>query len=251
VSQVILFEFCLRLAVGLSCIVIFTLGRGIGLQFFRTVMLVVLGLSVLGSLNGPGWRSMPAVLLALCSIWSFFGFVFWTLGRVRLAAGAAILLFFSTVACFIFWTYHQSNSSTGMALAMGNGLSSALLLGSMVAAMLLGHTYLIAPTMSIEPLRLLVWWVAGSTLGRSMIVCASLIRTQGRVDAGPAPESPQQFWWWMVAARALIGVVGPAIIAWMVWQTARIRSTQSATGILYAGVILVFFGELLGQLLGI
>jgi hypothetical protein len=35
----------------------------------------------------------------------------------------------------------------------------------------------------------------------------------------------------------------------MVWQTARIRATQSATGILYAGVILTFFGELISQLL--
>jgi hypothetical protein len=54
----------------------------------------------------------------------------------------------------------------------------------------------------------------------------------------------------MLGGRILIGLVGPAIIAWMVWQTARIRSTQSATGILYAGVVLAFLGELLGQLLG-
>jgi hypothetical protein len=35
----------------------------------------------------------------------------------------------------------------------------------------------------------------------------------------------------------------------MAWQTARIRSTQSATGILYVAVIFCFLGELTGQLL--
>jgi hypothetical protein len=35
----------------------------------------------------------------------------------------------------------------------------------------------------------------------------------------------------------------------MAWETARIRSTQSATGILYVVVILSFLGELTSQLL--
>jgi hypothetical protein len=119
----------------------------------------------------------------------------------------------------------------------------------MVAAMLLGHTYLIAPTMSMDPLRRLVWWVGGSVAGRAIVAAAALVLTVHRGETGPTPVSAEQFWWFMLAARGLIGFAGPAIIAWMVWQTTRIRATQSATGILYAGVILVFFGELLGQLL--
>ena len=35
----------------------------------------------------------------------------------------------------------------------------------------------------------------------------------------------------------------------MAWRTARIRSTQSATGILYVVVIFCFLGELTSQLL--
>jgi hypothetical protein len=35
----------------------------------------------------------------------------------------------------------------------------------------------------------------------------------------------------------------------MAWQSARIRSTQSATGILYVVVIFCFLGELTSQLL--
>ena len=46
-----------------------------------------------------------------------------------------------------------------------------------------------------------------------------------------------------------IGLVGPFVLAIMAWQTARIRSTQSATGILYVVVILTFLGELVSQVL--
>ena len=49
--------------------------------------------------------------------------------------------------------------------------------------------------------------------------------------------------------RWLVGFVGPAVLGWMAWQTARIRSTQSATGILYVVIILCFLGELTSLLL--
>ena len=46
-----------------------------------------------------------------------------------------------------------------------------------------------------------------------------------------------------------LGFVAPLVLGWMAWQTARIRSTQSATGILYVVVIFCFLGELTSLLL--
>jgi len=46
-----------------------------------------------------------------------------------------------------------------------------------------------------------------------------------------------------------LGFVAPLVLGVMAWQTARIRSTQSATGLLYVVVIFCFLGELTGQLL--
>jgi hypothetical protein len=46
-----------------------------------------------------------------------------------------------------------------------------------------------------------------------------------------------------------LGFVGPLVLGWMAWQTARIRSTQSATGILYVVVVFCYLGELTSQLL--
>jgi hypothetical protein len=41
----------------------------------------------------------------------------------------------------------------------------------------------------------------------------------------------------------------PLVLGWMAWQTTRIRSTQSSTGILYVVVIFCFLGELTSLLL--
>ena len=49
--------------------------------------------------------------------------------------------------------------------------------------------------------------------------------------------------------RWAVGFAGVLGLTWMAWRTARIRSTQSATGILYVVVIFCFLGELTGQLL--
>ena len=46
-----------------------------------------------------------------------------------------------------------------------------------------------------------------------------------------------------------LGLLLPFVLGVMAWKTARIRSTQSATGILYVVVIFCFLGELLSQLL--
>ena len=47
----------------------------------------------------------------------------------------------------------------------------------------------------------------------------------------------------------LAGIVGVGLLAGLTWQTLKIPNTQSATGILYAAVILAFIGELMSQLL--
>jgi hypothetical protein len=56
-------------------------------------------------------------------------------------------------------------------------------------------------------------------------------------------------WWLMVSLRWGAGLVLPLVLAWLTWQTLKIPNTQSATGILYAAVILTFIGELTSQLL--
>ncbi len=44
--------------------------------------------------------------------------------------------------------------------------------------------------------------------------------------------------------RWVMGFAGPLVATILAWKTVQIRSTQSATGILYAAMALVLFGEL-------
>ncbi|HMP59342.1 MAG TPA: hypothetical protein PKD86_08310 [Gemmatales bacterium] len=122
-------------------------------------------------------------------------------------------------------------------------LSAALLLGHTVTAMLLGHWYLIAPNLSIEPLLRLQRWLFASLGLRAVAVGLSLGLA---LAAGRSLDQPAWLW---LAPRVLAGLVGAAGLTWMAWQSARLHATQSATGILYVVTVFVFIGELTDQLL--
>jgi hypothetical protein len=49
--------------------------------------------------------------------------------------------------------------------------------------------------------------------------------------------------------RSLMGLGAPLLLAVLIWQTVKIRSTQSATGLLYVLLVLVLFGELISSFL--
>jgi len=248
VSPSLLAEFCGRLACGLACMMAFTSTRAVGVQFFRTMMFTVLGLDVLAILVGPGLGHATGILLLICSVTAFGGSVAWTLGRVGAGWSLAVLLMLLSCAALV-WPRDAVDRAGGVSIAVAAvSLVSALLLGSIVAAMLLGHSYLIAPAMSIEPLQRLVVWFGASIAARAVLAGVVLAVFWGG-ELADSRRAGGGFWWTMLAARWLIGFVAPAVLAWMTWQTTRIPATQSATGILYAAVILIFFGELVGQLL--
>ena len=52
-----------------------------------------------------------------------------------------------------------------------------------------------------------------------------------------------------VWARIPVGLLIPAVLAWMTLVTVRMEKTQPATGILYAMCVLVYMGELMGKML--
>jgi hypothetical protein len=108
--------------------------------------------------------------------------------------------------------------------------------------MFLGHWYLNSPTMELGPLRRLLKLMAVSLVLRVTASAAGLvaIALSGEYSLLNVP---------LVALRWLAGLVAMAGVIWMAWQTLKIPNTQSATGILYVGVILSFLGELVALLL--
>ena len=124
----------------------------------------------------------------------------------------------------------------------GHSATLAAVLGTATTAMLMGHSYLIAPAMSLTPLLRLVASLFVSLLARAL--AGGLAFWTSGISLSKLDDTTM-----VLPVRWGPGIVLPLVLAVMAWQTARMRSTQSATGILYVAVIFCFVGELTSQLL--
>jgi len=135
-------------------------------------------------------------------------------------------------------------------LATVTDLTSILLLGAAASAMILGHFYLVVLDLPITALRrLTVLLVVGLVLRAAVVAWALAGTPEGLADArliAAGLWSPDGIFVWM---RILFGLAGPLSLVWFIWKTVEIRSTQSATGILYVQLFLVLSGELLAKYL--
>ena len=117
--------------------------------------------------------------------------------------------------------------------------------------MILGHWYLVVLDLPIVALRRLTVLLAAGLAARAVVVGGRAVRgAAGAFDAAAAVAagrwSPDGVFVWM---RLLFGIAGPLSLIGFVWKTVEIRSTQSATGILYVQLFLVMSGELLATYL--
>ena len=126
-------------------------------------------------------------------------------------------------------------------LVSSGRLASAFLMGSTLTAMLLGHHYLTAPAMSIEPLRRFVRCMAWALVARAVLAALGWWLWQRGMSGVHATGQVSPFF---LAIRWGMGFAGPALATVLAWKTVAIRSTQSVTGILYIAMTLVLFGEL-------
>lgn len=119
------------------------------------------------------------------------------------------------------------------------------MLGTTLAAMLLGHWYLNAPGMQLAPLRRLLVVLAAALAFRAATSAWGLA---WHIEALGVPEFREGL---LMALRWVAGLGGAAVLTCLAWQTLRIPNTQSATGILYVAVLATFLGELTAQLLSL
>jgi len=143
-------------------------------------------------------------------------------------------------------------------LTVASFLSSAALLGGACTAMILGHWYLVIPSMQVRHLQSIVKVHIASTIVRVVVVGAAVFLAIV-TPLTPFPGQPGLgfsfrhyiltsggiFFW----QRVLFGLAGPAILSYLTWETAKIRSTQSATGILYVDFFTIVVGEVLAKYL--
>ncbi|MCH2114277.1 MAG: hypothetical protein MK171_05125 [Pirellulales bacterium] len=274
----LLIQFLLRLTFGLAVGMGITPARLVTSGYFRNHLYVTLSLSLLAALLS--YSFMPAAFgyamgAAICS---YVGSVYWLFEKP--GPGKLLLLLVALAAWTgassqpprlvdakkkIIENVVYSDNTVSQAVSaentdkfprrlvrgqLGQGflsaasvVSSGLLLGMTMAAMLLGHWYLNTPTMELVPLRRLI---GAMGVAVSLQIVISTLGLWGEIAATDQLSVP---WILFVILRWTFGLLGVAVLTWMAWQTLKIPNTQSATGILYVAVIGTFVGETMALLL--
>ncbi len=137
-------------------------------------------------------------------------------------------------------------------VAAAQGAAGAAVLGGGMSAMLLGHFYLVVPGLAIAPLRLLTRLFV-LALGLKLLLGLVALSSAGWERAWPAlpaagtaggdPLEGMLTGMVPLIMRVLFGLAGALVLGVMGERTVAMRSTQSATGILYGAVVFVLLGE--------
>jgi hypothetical protein len=120
----------------------------------------------------------------------------------------------------------------------------AIATGGVFAAMILGHWYLVTPKLPEAPLIL---------ISRSLLAVVALqvvlFAVWVATGAGPGGVGPFAVlggqWALFVWLRLVVGLIFPLVVSWAAVQTARTRSMESATGLLYINVGTIAAGTIL------
>lgn len=233
--------FASWLAAGLVWSLAISSSRDINQGFFRSTLLVILGMIVTAYVTSEpmagGWAPM---LLIASGVVSYVGFVAWSIGQDSLGVWslrALSALLAGVLVSQSMAEHHGVLSGLGL-LDAGTG---AFLLGVSMSAMLLGHYYLTAPWMSLAPLQRLIVAI--------FLACAVRALACGLADfgawkaPGPSGTNAEGDSILFLTLRYCVGMGAPAVLAAMALNALRWKNTQAATGILYVVVICTFFGE--------
>ena len=257
----ILVLFLTHLGIGLAFTLLFV-SREAGVKFFRfntglAALFIGIGLAFRQT---PAANTLTTVTTAALALAGLTLIVYWaTVGRmwVRIRPfllPAAGLL--GTVAILGQALEVQPRGSIPPGLTTGliiaSFFSSAALLGGTCGAMILGHWYLVIPSMNVSHLQAITRLHIASMIVRIVIVTTVvfLAIVSWQPGAGPSFEryilSTSGIFFWQ---RVLFGLAGPLVLSYLIWETAKIQSTQSATGILYVDFFTVVVGEVLAKYL--
>ncbi len=190
----------------------------------------------------PAWDPVRrSALLALPVIAVLYGIM---LARGRRAAPIAIAGVAAAGLVLVAGAMSWGGGGLASVLLLVELAGLATVLGGVWAAMILGHWYLVTPRLPEAPLVRFSRW-----LGIGLALQLALFVAWLAVGAGPAGVpafaalvGPWALFVWL---RLLVGLVFPLIVSWAAIQTARSRSMESATGLLYINVGTIAAGTIL------
>jgi len=256
--KLIFFSLFTHFAVGALAPMLFISVKEMGTKFFRLISILSIVLLAFAfwakpfanlAFATPFVAASPVVgqiatLLALTILFLLLtvlllnhgGKIFATLALITgLAAMAKLPFAFPRVSTVPAW------------MTAGSFVSSALMLGSVLGTMITGHWYLVNRKLTLRPLQISTWVFIGLALLRTIwvftivFILANSSQTALAATAkGLLDFSAFGILFW---ARAGFGLAAPLVFGWMIWSSVKVKNTQSATGILYATIVLVLVGE--------
>jgi hypothetical protein len=194
------------------------------------------------------WRALetPALVAFLVLLLAYVGWV-WRRregGRtalITLAAAAGGIALAAAAAVH--------SSAWGWLPTLVSLLLGAISLGAALVGMMLGHWYLVTPDLSTRPLL----GMTGALLAAAALQGAlqPLVLVMAGRDAEQVAGASVLVGGYTLAfaLRVLVGIILPVTLAAMTWQTCRLRSMMSATGLLYIAVSCVLAGEIAARTL--
>ena len=252
--------FLIHLGIGIG----FTLAlvsREAGVKFFRfnaglAATLIAIGFAFREPIAGisPVVESVALISLGICE---FALVLYWgTVGRAlaSLRSTLVVLAIAGGIAVLVAHAFAVPIRGGGLEriIAAASFLTSSALMGGACGSMILGHWYLILPSMDVGLLQSMVKFHIASLVVRIVVVAAAIFMAIAAWQPGMGPSFERYvfsldgiFFW----QRVLFGLLGPALLSYLTWETAKIRSTQSATGILYVDFFTVVVGEVLAKYL--
>jgi len=129
-------------------------------------------------------------------------------------------------------------------------MSGAFLVGSSLFAMMLGHWYLVQFDLDKKLLKRVSLLFSVALALRIVTTLSGLLLFSKSGHINPdyfhsifALNGHGIFFW----MRVIIGFALPLMLAYMIYETARLGANQSCTGLLYIAVVFVFMGEMVSR----
>jgi len=191
----------------------------------------------------PGWDAPRRFALGLFAALVALGIVLGRTGPVvrRVIEVAAVV---AGVATLVFGALAWGDGSLGAFWLLVQLAVVSAAIGGVFAAMILGHWYLVTPKLPEAPLILLARVLLAVVALQVVLFIAWTATGAGPADVAPFSSlvGPWALFVWL---RLIVGLIFPLIVCWASVQTARTRSMESATGLLYINVGSIAAGTIL------
>jgi hypothetical protein len=197
----------------------------------------------------PAWEAPRRAALALFTVLA----VVMTVVVARRARGRPVALvgvggLVVGLAVLVLGALSWGTSTGGSVAFLVQHLLLAAATGGVFGAMVLGHWYLVTPKLAEDPLVLVSRTLLGLMAGllAFFVVAAGLgLGVPGSDPGGDGPFAvlfgPWALFTWLYL---IVGLLFPLVVSWMALQTAKTRSMESATGLLYINVGTVTAGTI-------